>query len=144
MAKIVAGFGAPHSPSLPSVVAKTPDFVENGLYANLRKQIEDVQADVVIMFSNDHFNTFFLDNFPLFAIGVADETSGPNDETPMPQHKIPLHEGLASHIHRTGISSGFDLCRPRLRSAVAFHWCGSPHQTHPDLRQLLFQSAATR
>lgn len=109
MGKIVAGFGAPHSPSLPSVVAKTPDFVENALYANLRKQIEDVRADVVIMFSNDHFNTFFLDNFPLFAIGVADETSGPNDETPMPQHKIPLHQGLASHIHRTGISSGFDL-----------------------------------
>ena len=46
MAKIVAGFGAPHSPSLPSVVVKDPAFVENGLYAEIRRQVEEAKADV--------------------------------------------------------------------------------------------------
>ena len=109
MARIVAGLGAPHSPGLPSTVTKNPAFVENGLYADLRRHIEEVKADVVLIFSNDHFNTFFLDNFPLFAVGVAEQTSGPNDQTPMPQYQIPVHEGLAAHIHRTGIQNGFDL-----------------------------------
>jgi protocatechuate 4,5-dioxygenase beta chain len=109
MAKIVAGFGAPHSPSLPSVVEKNPSFVENGLYEELRRHLEEVRADVVLIFANDHFNTFFFDNFPLFAIGVAETTQGPNDQTPMPAYDIPLHRGLAAHIHRAGISHGFDL-----------------------------------
>ena len=37
MAKIVLGLGAPHSPNLPSTVAKNPAYVEAGLYADLRR-----------------------------------------------------------------------------------------------------------
>ena len=109
MAKIVAGLGAPHSPNLPSVVERNPAFVENELYKKWRAHLENVKADVVIIFSNDHFNTFFLDNFPMFAVGVAPETSGPNDQTPMPTHRMPVHEALAAHVHKTGIEAGFDL-----------------------------------
>lgn len=109
MAKIVLGIGAPHSPNLPSVVAKNPAFVEAGLYADLRRELEAARADVLLIFANDHFNTFFLNNFPLLAIGVAAATAGPNDQTPMPRYEIPVAEKLAAHIHATGISNGFDL-----------------------------------
>ena len=130
MAKIVAGLGAPHSPNLPSVVARNPDFIENKLYAELRAHIESVKADVLLIFSNDHFNTFFLDNFPLFAVGVATQTSGPNDQTPMPRHDMPVHEGLAVHIHKTGIEKGFDLAITQEFSVdhaftVPYHFVGA-------------------
>jgi protocatechuate 4,5-dioxygenase beta chain len=90
-------------------VARKPDHVEAGLYADLRRSLEAARPDVLLVFSNDHFNTFFLDNFPLLAIGVAPRTAGPNDQTPMPRYEVPVHEGLAAHIHRSGISGGFDL-----------------------------------
>lgn len=109
MARIVAGLGAPHSPNLPSVVERNPAFVENELYKKLRAHLESVRADVLVIFSNDHFNTFFLDNFPLFAVGAAPSTWGPNDQTPMPRHEIPVAEALAAHVHKTGIEEGFDL-----------------------------------
>ena len=109
MAKIVLGIGAPHSPNLPSVVARNPAYVEAGLYAELRAALEAARPDVLLIFANDHFNTFFLNNFPLFAVGVASSTAGPNDQTPMPRYEIPVAEALAAHIHATGISAGFDL-----------------------------------
>ncbi len=109
MAKIVLGLGAPHSPNLPSVVERNPAFIENTLYARFRAHVESAKADVLLIFSNDHFNTFFLDNFPLFAVGAAPATWGPNDQTPMPRREIPVHERLAAQIHRTGIEDGFDL-----------------------------------
>ncbi len=109
MARIVLGLGAPHSPNLPSVVANNPGFVEAGLYAELKNALEAARADALVIFSNDHFNTFFLNNFPMFAIGAAPATAGPNDGTPMPRYEIPVAEELASHIYSTGVSSGFDL-----------------------------------
>ncbi len=130
MAKIVAGLGAPHSPNLPSVVLRNPDFIENKLYAKLRAHLESVDADVLLIFSNDHFNTFFLDNFPLFAVGAAPRTSGPNDQTPMPAYTIPVHEALAAHIHKSGISDGFDFAITQEFSvdhafSVPFHFIGA-------------------
>ena len=40
MAEIVVGFGAPHSPSLPSVVSRDPGFVEAGLYAEIKTALD--------------------------------------------------------------------------------------------------------
>jgi hypothetical protein len=42
----------------------------------------------LVIYTDHHFNTFFLDNFPTFAIGIADETSGPHDQTPMPSYRV--------------------------------------------------------
>ena len=51
-------------------------------------KLEAAAPDVLIIFTDDHFNTFFLDNFPTFAVGIAEATSGPNDQTPMPHYKV--------------------------------------------------------
>lgn len=110
MAEIVAGIGMPHTPIFPSQVAnKGPDCEEARLYVQLEEQLTEAKADVILLFANDHFNTFFLDNFPLFAIGVADATSGPNDQTPMQSYDVPVHGRLAAYLRDRGIRAGFDI-----------------------------------
>ena len=93
MAAIVAGFGMPHNPGSPALVARDGPQCETArYYAEMAKHIEAAAPDVLIMFTDDHFNTFFLDNFPTFAIGVADATGGPNDQTPMPHYRVAVPE----------------------------------------------------
>jgi aromatic ring-opening dioxygenase catalytic subunit (LigB family) len=61
------------------------------------------------MFDTDHLNTFFLDNLPIFAVGVDKAFSGPNDEPrEMPVYKIPSMLDLAAHIREASIAAGFD------------------------------------
>jgi protocatechuate 4,5-dioxygenase beta chain len=110
MAEIVAGIGVPHAPSSPAVVAKQgPDGTLARHYADVARHLADIAPDVLVVFSNDHFNTFFLDNFPTFAIGAAETTSGPNDQTPMPRYELAVHAALARHLRARGIEDGFDL-----------------------------------
>jgi protocatechuate 4,5-dioxygenase beta chain len=110
MAEIVAGIGVPHAPLSPSLVAKQgPDCQLARNYAAVARHIADSSPDVLIVFSNDHFNTFFLDNFPTFAIGAAERTSGPNDQTQMPSYELPVHAALARHLRAHGVEQGFDL-----------------------------------
>lgn len=62
------------------------------------------------MIQNDHFNTFFLDNWPTFAIGLASDAAGPSDQTPdMPPYKLRLNVDLAQHIHNSCVRAEFDL-----------------------------------
>jgi aromatic ring-opening dioxygenase catalytic subunit (LigB family) len=110
VAKIVAGFGAPHSPHVPEQVRlQGPSHPVVPLYAHMAEAIEDAAPDVLIVFDCDHFSTFFLDNLPIFAIGVDEKTGGPNDQTRMPRYEVPLHAGLAAHLRAEAIAAGFDV-----------------------------------
>jgi protocatechuate 4,5-dioxygenase beta chain len=110
MAEIVAAFGVPHTPNFPALVAREgPDCEVARLYAEVASHVEAAAPDVLIIFTDDHFNTFFFDNFPTFAIGIAETTSGPNDQTPMPHYKVAVPAGLAAHIRATAIARGFDI-----------------------------------
>src|SRR5580704_6508581 len=110
MAEIVAGIGLPHTPASPALVAREGPQCETArFYAEVAKQLEAVKPDVLIIFTDDHFNTFFLDNFPTFAIGIADATSGPNDQTPMPHYKVAVPGALAAHIRAIALERGFDI-----------------------------------
>jgi hypothetical protein len=110
MAEIVAAFGVPHTPNFPALVAKAgPDCETAKLYAEIAKRLRAAEPDVLVIYTDDHFNTFFLDNFPTFAIGIAEMTSGPNDQTPMPSYRVAVQESLATHMRAKGIADGFDL-----------------------------------
>jgi protocatechuate 4,5-dioxygenase beta chain len=110
MAEIVAAFGVPHTPNFPALVAKQgPDGRTARLFAEIAKRLGAARPDVLVIYTDDHFNTFFLDNFPIFAIGVADETSGPNDQTAMPSYKVVVEAALASHLRAKLIAGGFDV-----------------------------------
>lgn len=110
MAEIVAGLGMPHNPGSPALVAREGPQCETArFYAEMAKNIEAVAPDVLVIFTDDHFNTFFLDNFPTFAIGIAEATAGPNDQTPMPRYQVAVPCALAAHIRATGLARGFDI-----------------------------------
>ena len=110
MGEIVAGYGVSHSPHAPEAVRKAgASHPLLPLYARVTEAIEADKPDVLIVFDCDHFSTFFLDNWPIFAIGVADRFAGPNDGTVMPRYQLKGHAALASHIHRHCVTSGFDL-----------------------------------
>ena len=61
------------------------------------------------MIANDHFNTFFMNNFPTFAIGVTEAAYGPNDQTKMPHYDFAVQASLASHMLKTAMDEGFDF-----------------------------------
>ena len=109
MGQIVAGFGVPHSPHLPEVVRKQPSHPAVALYTRVSEAINAARPDVLVVFDCDHFSTMFLDNLPLFTVGVGDRTAGPNDMTVMPRYDMPMHAALAAHLRAYGIEAGFDL-----------------------------------
>jgi gallate dioxygenase len=110
MAQIVAGFGVPHTPVFPFFVKRDgPDCETAKLFAAQKEHLAAARPDVIVMFDTDHLNTFFFDNLPIFAVGVGDAFTGPNDEPrEMPIYTIPSAAGFAAHIRQTVIDDGFD------------------------------------
>lgn len=75
--------GVPHTPLFPMQVAREgPDSPTGKLFAEVRRHLEGLEPEVLVVFDSDHLNTFFLYNLPTFAVGVAESTWGPNDATP--------------------------------------------------------------
>ena len=110
MADIVAAFGVPHTPNFPALVAKQgSDCKTARLYAEVARHLREASPDVLVIYTDDHFNTFFFDNFPTFAVGIADQICGPNDQTAMPSYRVAGEAALASHVHARAIAGGFDL-----------------------------------
>jgi aromatic ring-opening dioxygenase catalytic subunit (LigB family) len=110
MAQIVAGFGVPHTPVFPFFVKRDgPDCETAKLFAAQKEQLAAARPDVIVMFDTDHLNTFFLDNLPIFAVGVDKAFTGPNDEPrEMPIYTIPSAVDLAAHIRKGVVEDGFD------------------------------------
>jgi hypothetical protein len=77
MARIIAGMGSPHAPAVGAAVDRRDEQSEywkplfDG-YGPMREWLEREKPDVIILFTNDHFTSFFLDVIPTFAIAVAD------------------------------------------------------------------------
>src|SRR3954464_13578113 len=113
MAEIVAGIGVPHSPHYPSQIARDGPEETARVYREVAGHLDAVRADAIVVIANDHFNTFFMNNFPTFAIGVADTTFGPNDQTKMPHYDLKVQSALAAHLRNVAIKEGFDLAVTR-------------------------------
>ena len=109
MAELVCAVGVPHSPHYPAQFPKDGAKGPAPSYRAVKSHLDAARADAIVVVANDHFNTFFLDNFPTFAIGVADAASGPNDETRMPRYDFAVHTELARHLLGTGMEEGFDF-----------------------------------
>lgn len=110
MAEIVAAFGVPHTPAFPEQVRRLGPTCETALlYAEVARHLEAVQPDLIVVFDSDHLNTFFLDNLPTFAVGIAEKVVGPNDRTAMPTYTVPVDGKFATHLFARGLGAGFDL-----------------------------------
>jgi gallate dioxygenase len=111
VAKIVAAYGLPHTPIFPFKVAEEgPSSPTGQLFEKARVSLAAAKPDVIVIFDTDHLNTFFLDNLPVFAIGVDDSFTGPSDEPRGVSVKtIPSHRKLAAHIRKHAVHAGYDL-----------------------------------
>jgi protocatechuate 4,5-dioxygenase beta chain len=109
MAELVAAVGVPHSPHYPSQFPKDANHGPAPSYRAVKSSLDAARPDVIVVVANDHFNTFFMNNFPTFAIGVAEAASGPNDQTRMPHYDFAVQDELASHVLKTGMDEGFDF-----------------------------------
>jgi protocatechuate 4,5-dioxygenase beta chain len=109
MAELVAAVGVPHSPHYPRQFAKDGAEPTPRTYRAVKAELDAAQPDAIVIVANDHFNTFFLNNFPTFAIGVTEASSGPNDNTVMPHYDFAVQSDLATHLCRSAVNAGFDL-----------------------------------
>jgi len=110
MAEIVGALGVPHTPFYPSLVEREPQCETAKLFAAVTDALAAMQPDLIVMFDTDHLNTFFFDNLPIFAVGVADRFKGPNDEPrSVPIYTIKSRADLAGHIRGLAVEAGFDV-----------------------------------
>lgn len=112
MAELVGAFGVPHMPTTPLAVRQQPNGELAQLFGGVRQHVDAVNPDVLIVFDTDHFATWWHQKLPVFAVGVAPETSGPGtDDWPglTAFEHIPVAEDLGRHLYLCGLDAGFDL-----------------------------------
>lgn len=111
MAELVAVYAVPHTPSFVADAQLNGSSSEAVRYfAEIRNHLELARPDLLVTINNDHLNTFFFDNLPTFAIGTAEMTAGPNDQTPgMPWYKVKVETNAAKHLLSTLLGAGFDF-----------------------------------
>src|SRR3954451_24957917 len=95
--RIVGAFTASHSPGItgfperatPAQRARVEDA-----FAEVRRRVEELEPDALIVVSVEHFTNFFLNNLPAFAVATAGSYVGPVTEEmgaflAVPQHTYP-------------------------------------------------------
>jgi len=113
MAELVGALGIPHNPFTALAIARGDDAVAESkrLYAQLAAALEQMRADTLVVFTTDHYNLFFELSVPIFAIGVAESSSGPSDYPMLPQFEVAIDGELAAEIQAALVAEGFDLGR---------------------------------
>jgi len=105
------------------------------MFATARESLVTAKPDVIVIFDTDHYNTFFFDNFPIFAIGIDDKFPGPNDEPRggMPSYVVPSMPKLAEYLHAQMVRADYDVAS--LRDFGCDHSVMVPlHFVNPDMR----------
>jgi protocatechuate 4,5-dioxygenase, beta chain len=116
MARVVAGIGSSHVPSigraydrgLQRTGAWRPLF---DAYRPVRRWLsEEIRPDLAVVVYNDHGNAFFFDRYPTFALGVA-ESYPPADEGFGPRALPPVPGDLefSWHMAQSLVADEFDL-----------------------------------
>ena len=115
MARVIGGIGASHAPSMEHVYDRGEAGSDEwrplfGPFEEVRSWLERIRPDVLFVIYNDHFDHFWLDAWPQFAIGVADEYPIA-DEGQGPRSFPPIrgHADLSWHILRSLVADEFDI-----------------------------------
>ena len=119
MAKLIAGIGTSHVPSIAAALdkgmrhtAEWAPFFDG--YIPAQDWIAAQKPDIAVVIFNDHGNAFFLDRVPTLALGVADQYD-PIDEGWGPR-PVPSFQGavdFAWHLADQMVTNHFDplICR---------------------------------
>ena len=115
MARIIAGLGSPHAPSIGALIDKGA-WQEPGWeklldgYRPMQDWLRERRPDAAILIYNDHVTSFFFDRYPTFALSVAgehpiaDEGFGPR---PLPPVRGDAE--FAWHVAHSLVDDEFDL-----------------------------------
>jgi hypothetical protein len=112
MTEISIAYCSSHAPMMAAARDSAEEHQRNRFFGALEVIRDDarragVQACVVL--SNEHFTNFFLENFPQICVGVGERNWGPTEAwLPISKAWIPGHPGLAQHITRSLLNTGFD------------------------------------
>ena len=112
MTEISIAYCSSHAPMMAAARDSADEQQRDRFFGALEIIREDarrvgVQACVVL--SNEHFTNFFLENFPQICVGVGERNWGPTEAwLPISKAWIPGHPGLAQHITRSLLNTGFD------------------------------------
>jgi hypothetical protein len=112
MAEIVLAYCSSHAPMMSAARdAAPPDQADRffGALESIRTEAQGRGVQACVVFSNEHFTNFFLENFPQNCIGVGERNWGPTEAwLPIDKVWIPGQPALADHIARHTLKSGFD------------------------------------
>jgi hypothetical protein len=110
MAKIVAAAGVPHTPVFPALARQESEAGQDirKRYGAVAEVIAGSHADMLIVLTCDHINTFFLDAWPTFAVVTAASVMGPSDRVAdLDPREIeldgPMSRGLYDGVVRQGL-----------------------------------------
>jgi gallate dioxygenase len=109
--QIVGGFGVPHTPHYPSIVANGGPGAEEiaALYGEVRARLEAARPDVIVFLTTDHYNLFWETCIPIFSVAVAPSAWGASDYDTIPRRELPIASELAAHVQRRLVRAGFDV-----------------------------------
>ncbi len=106
---LVGAFACAHTPQL----LARPDTEDRALvlrvhaaFARVRRRLEALRPDAIVMVGGDHVEAFFLNAVPALAVYVGAECGGSFGRY---RYRFPIHEPLARVIAEQGIERGFDL-----------------------------------
>jgi len=108
----VLAYAASHAPMMAAARDSAPEEQRKNFFGALewlRDEARERDVQAVVILSNEHFTNFFLENFPQICIGVGERNWGPTEAwLPIAKAWIPGQPGLANHIARYTLDSGFD------------------------------------
>lgn len=111
MVKIVGGLGVPHTPHFPALVAQGDPLGRevDRLFTEVRCHLRELRPDLLLLFTSDHYNTFFVESIPIFSIGVAEEAAGPSDYPDLPRYDVRIDSEVARRLQAELVAAGFDV-----------------------------------
>lgn len=114
MAKFVGSFAASHGPVIARDWNKLPDWMRNQLdasYSEMGRRVRELAPDVMIIVSPDHWANFFINNLPMFCVGIGPEHDGPPEpfmKPVFPHETMKGHPGFGMHLLQTALDNEFD------------------------------------
>jgi len=120
MAEIVSVVASTHNPRIFwNRDQATPEDM-NELYAtfgDVANLLADSKPDCLVVIANDHFDSFFYDNLPVFSVGVGSVAQGPYwyeaDIMSLPAYRTGIKQDLAGYLLRSGVESGIQFSQTR-------------------------------
>ena len=119
MNQIVAGISMSHAPGIIGWPETVAPAIRDRMFAAIRKiadYLDQARPDVVVAFTDDHFENIYRNLAPTFAIGVADSHQGPPDYFMAAMRfsapwQIPGEPELARALLENTVHAGFDVAR---------------------------------